>query len=462
MDTAINKIKTSKRSTFFALAMLLLTNFLLSATLMGASKHAIREQMNQRMLDIANTAAYMLNGDELGTLTADDEGTEPYKRVYDTLSIFQNNIQLDYIYSVRDMGDGTFTYIIDPDDDPAEFGSLIETTKALVKASQGTPSVDSKAYSDEWGTFYSAYSPVYDSKGNIAGIVGVDFNAEWYDGKLNSNKLAAVIITASALLISLLISMLMMRQNKRRFAAMMKTISELDEATARLDKTILSRTRKTSEPHSANEKAVLKAITDGEEAKKSASNEYEELSLSLTSVYGKLKNYLDYIDSEIYTDPVTRAGNKAAYTLHLEKLGKDIEAGTAQFSVAFFDVNGIKKVYVKKGYEAGDELMSECARIIKKIFGKHPVYHITGDEFIVITDGNSMLDMEILLAKFDNEIKRYSSDKDDEHKLSVARGAAVYKPKRSSGYREVFAEAKVKCDENKAEYYERKSKTNKE
>ena len=163
------KIKTSKRNTIIALVLLLVTNVLLSLTLMHMSKRALREQMNQRMLDVANTAAYMLNGDELSEMTAEDEGTEPYNRALETLRAFQKNIQLDYIYGIKDMGDGTFTFTIDPDeDDPGEFGSQIETTEALIKASRGTPSVDLIAYEDRWGRFYSAYSPVYDSDGNIA------------------------------------------------------------------------------------------------------------------------------------------------------------------------------------------------------------------------------------------------------------------------------------------------------
>ena len=457
MDTNEKKIKTSKRNSILALALLLLTNVLLSIVLTGMFKHVLREQINQRMLDIANTAAYMLDGDELGTLTAEDEGTEPYNRALETLRAFQDNIQLDYIYGIRDMGDGTFTFTIDPaEEDPGEFGALIETTDALVKASQGTPGVDIESYSDEWGRFYSAYSPVYDSNGNITGIVGVDFDAEWYDGKLNSNRLIAFIITSVALLIGLCVSFAIMTQNKRRFADTMKTIGELDEATQRLDKTIIQTYEK--KLHSDEKNAALKAITEEHGTKYFVNNEYEELSHSLTAIYSKLKNYVEYIDSEIYTDPITNVGNKAAYTLHIEKLDQEIKAGTAQFSVAFFDINGLKKIYTNYGYEAGDKLMFECAKLIKKFFGNYGIYHITGDEFIVITDNGSLLDLEILLAKLDNEIRRYNTEHTEEEKLSVAKGAAVYKPNRSRDYRHVFIEAKDACDKDKAEYYERKNK----
>ncbi|MDO4863425.1 MAG: diguanylate cyclase [Ruminococcus sp.] len=460
MNTTEKRIKTNKRNTVLALAMLLLTNVLLSISLMDMSKLALREQINQRMLDIANTAAYMLDGDELAVLTAEDEGTEPYNRALDTLRSFQKNIQLDYIYGIRDMGDGTFTFTIDPDeDDPGEFGAPIETTDALVKASQGTPSVDKEAYADEWGRFYSAYSPVYDSEGNIAGIVGVDFNAEWYEGKLNSNRLVALAITAAALLIGVGVSLIMMVQNRKRFNDMMKTIGELDDATRRLDRTILQSTKGRLGLATEDGNAALKAISESEDVKRTVSSEYEELSSSLSSVYGKLKNYVEYIDSEVYTDPVTNTGNKAAYKLRVEKLGEDIKAGKARFTVAFFDINELKRIYVACGYEAGDELMFECARIIQKLFGRQDVYHIAGDEFVVISEGVSLLDTKILLARFESELKHYNSGCGDDKKLSVAKGAAAFKPNRSRDYRQVLAEAKEKCDKDKAEYYERKNKS---
>ena len=43
-------------------------------------------------------------------------------------------------------------------------------TDALYEASKGYAAADNKQYEDAWGTFYSAYSPVFDSDGKVAGI----------------------------------------------------------------------------------------------------------------------------------------------------------------------------------------------------------------------------------------------------------------------------------------------------
>ena len=50
-------------------------------------------------------------------------------------------------------------------------------------------------------------------------------------------------------------------------------------------------------------------------------------------------------------------------------------------SAAFFDINGLKKTYTHFGFEIGEKLIFECAVLLKSVFGKENVYHITGDEY---------------------------------------------------------------------------------
>jgi signal transduction histidine kinase/CheY-like chemotaxis protein len=137
------------------------------------------------MLDIANCASGSVDGDTLKRLTKDSVGNPGYQRVYNALAIFRDNIEADSVYGIREEEDGSFTFTIDPSlEDPGEFGGPVVKTDALVKASKGISAVDEKPYTDAWGTFYSAYSPVYDSAGEIVGIVALDFSKDWYEGQL--------------------------------------------------------------------------------------------------------------------------------------------------------------------------------------------------------------------------------------------------------------------------------------
>ncbi len=138
------------------------------------ARSAIRESTRQRMLDIANCAAGSIDGDVLKVIQKEDEG------------------------------DGRYTFTVDPAlEDPAEFGSDVVLTKALYNASKGKADVDKEPYTDAWGSFYSAYSPVFDSERNVAGIVAVDFSLEWYEGQ-QVEKMKSTLVSYLVILIILL------------------------------------------------------------------------------------------------------------------------------------------------------------------------------------------------------------------------------------------------------------------
>ena len=162
-----------------------MTNLLLGAVMINNSRSALKTLIQNRMLDIAKSAADMLDGDVLRDIQAEDKGTPEYSKINDTLAVFQDNIDLKYIYCIRDDGNKQFSYGLDPIlDNPADFGRPAGYTEALYTASKGVPAVDETSHVDKWGEVYSAYSPVFDSMGRVAGIVAVDFDKEWYDGKI--------------------------------------------------------------------------------------------------------------------------------------------------------------------------------------------------------------------------------------------------------------------------------------
>lgn len=159
---------------------LLATNLALGAVLIRQARSYTRTQIDERMLDVVKTAAAVLDGDTLERLTPADAGTPKYRKVLDTLTVFADNVNLDYIYCVRITGDRTFAYGIDPDPvTPEEFNAPYAYRDALLAASRGVASVDSEAATDQWGRFYSAFCPVFNSRGKVAGIVAADFNANW-------------------------------------------------------------------------------------------------------------------------------------------------------------------------------------------------------------------------------------------------------------------------------------------
>lgn len=187
------------------LAVLLSTSSFCAVSLFLA-RNGIKHSIQQRMIDIANCASGSVDGDSLRRITVNEIGSAGYRKINNTLAIFLNNIEAEYIYAVHIEEDGSFTISIDPSmEDVLEFGSQIETTDALLSASKGVTAVDDFPTTDEWGTFYSAYSPVFDSNGEVAGIIGVDFTKDWYESQINEQNrqilISFLVILSGCLLI---------------------------------------------------------------------------------------------------------------------------------------------------------------------------------------------------------------------------------------------------------------------
>ena len=394
MDNKTTKFNLSKRSFIIALALLVFSYVAMGVTLIILSKNALREQIEQRMLDVANTAAVQLNGDEVETITAEDVGSEKYVRALTLLRSFQEKIQLDYIYLIRANEDGTFSFMIDPDkDDPGEYGEEIESTEALQHAVGGVADVDKVPYSDDWGRFYSAYSPIRDSNGKVAGIVGVDFNADWYDGALSSHKAVVTILGMFVLTVGIVFA-------------------------------FFSRT----------------SVLQGENVR--YRQELEETRLREQAQEEELGSAIHLA----YTDPLTGVKNKLSYIEATERIEKGISDGTVtEFGVIVFDLNGLKTINDTLGHEEGDKYIKEGCGLICEIFCHSPVFRIGGDEFVVLLEGHDYKEREELLDRFDRQI--------DENlrkgAVVVSTGIDVFDPAQNMGYSHIFENADRRMYERK-------------
>ncbi|MBQ9493473.1 MAG: response regulator [Oscillibacter sp.] len=212
------KISVTTQAVIIISALLLVANIIFGYVLLSRSKALMKTLINDRMLDIVNTSAHMLDGDALARLTIESQGTPAYQTVYDTLRLFQENINLEFIYTIRDMGDGTFIFLVDPHPTtPAEFGQLVKVTEGLKTAARGTPAVDHEPYQDAWGKFYSAYCPVFDSAGHVAGIVAVDFRADWYETQLSNYAYTVLLFSALSLCMGGLVVFVITGRMRKQF-----------------------------------------------------------------------------------------------------------------------------------------------------------------------------------------------------------------------------------------------------
>ncbi|MBR3032884.1 MAG: hypothetical protein IKH92_07690, partial [Clostridiales bacterium] len=208
--------KLSTKIILMVEGIILISSILFGTVSVVRSRNAIRKSIQQRMLDIANSASGLVNGDTLESIDETNIGSPEYQDIYDKLAVFRDNVELEYVYSIKEISEKEFVFIMDTDPvAPGKYGDEVEYTDALAKAGTGKAAVDEKPYTDQWGEFYSAYSPVFDSEGNVAGIVVADFSADWFDGQLASQTrstiIGYVVILVFTQMVAALLLLLMVR-----------------------------------------------------------------------------------------------------------------------------------------------------------------------------------------------------------------------------------------------------------
>lgn len=138
-----------------------------------------------------------------------------------------------------------------------------------------------------------------------------------------------------------------------------------------------------------------------------------------------------------YLDSLTGLRNRRAYD-RAEEEAKNAEA----VSVAFFDLNGLKKINDEEGHYEGDRLLTDFSKDLTSLFTHENVYRISGDEFVVIVTGSASGLFESGIA----EMKRRAQDGTPAASFGTAEG-------RGADIVSLVKEAEEKMYADKAEFY---------
>ena len=425
-------------------AFLLLVNATLGFVLMTASNDALREMVEARMLDVSNTAASMIDGDLLETIEADDFYTKEYQGVMQVLTKFKDNISMQYIYCLREMDDGTFEFTIDPSvPDPAPFGYPAVVTDALKKASRGVAAVDSEPYADDWGEFYSAYTPVFNSNHEVAGIVTVDFSVEWYEKQMKSQIKLIATITVLSLSCGAFIVFIVVSQYRKRFDALYGDLNELSDGIETLAGEI------SPDGKSMGEDLLSKASTD--ERRSRSEDDFKRLSDKIRSLQDYMRVQINYVQGKAYRDGLTGLENRTAYFEYVELLEEQIKDGSAKFTVGMFDINGLKNINDVQGHEMGDRVIKKAAEILKTAFKGERIFRIGGDEFVVVSEKTGS-EVDDCMKCYDAVFAALNNDPD--FTLAMSKGCAHFDKATDHAYQDTFARADKAMYEDKRAYYE--------
>ncbi len=187
---------------------------------------------------------------------------------------------------------------------------------------------------------------------------------------------------------------------------------------------------------------------------RATTEELAEANSKLESANSKLAEANRRLSEIAITDALTGIGNKAAYFDHIRELDAQIATGEAVFSVAVFDLNGLKAINDSHGHECGDIAIKDTARVLISVFGRENLYRIGGDEFIAVMNGTTKDEMEHLFSLVELAlIEENKTEKAYKTPLSLSKGCSAYQAERDTEYREAFRRADDAMYADKAEYY---------
>ena len=220
---------TSPRAIFWqcvlvgALAFAMLSG--ISGLIYSLSKDALITEIRDGLARTARIAAASVDGDahKLFTNVTQEQTPEYQAAIRPLRDIIGADPQIAFAYSAI-LQSGNVYFVLDAtpppatgqdDDSVAIMEQYTPPPPDLILALNGQrPTVTIEPYTDKWGTFISAYAPIYDSQKNFIGAVGVDLKIDNYQRRLGAIQRVSYLASAISFFVSLLVGFVLFWQRK--------------------------------------------------------------------------------------------------------------------------------------------------------------------------------------------------------------------------------------------------------
>lgn len=138
-----------------------------------------------------------------------------------------------------------------------------------------------------------------------------------------------------------------------------------------------------------------------------------------------------------FTDQMTGMKNRTCFNNEFEEFSQKPD----DIAIIDFDLNNLKHINDNYGHSSGDKYISGSARIISEIFANiGSCYRVGGDEFVVIIDNSSNIDIVYYLAMLESSIDSFNRENKG-FKMQIAYGTAVYDPETDKSLEDTYNRA---------------------
>lgn len=142
-----------------------------------------RQDLRQRLMNIAELAALQQDGDKFEKITSEDDPLYEEFRLQN-LEIRKIDPEIAFVYTMRKDDQGIY-FVVDAGEpgeiDISRYGERYFDASPTLQEnfdSLEAAIADQEIYTDTYGSFLSAYAPIRNSKGERVGAIGVDIRAD--------------------------------------------------------------------------------------------------------------------------------------------------------------------------------------------------------------------------------------------------------------------------------------------
>ncbi len=404
MKNKVRKIRLSTKITLAVIITTLMVELMIGGFSIMKAKKDMMEISVSHTRDVAMMAASFVDGDMLNELMPGDEDTPEYAAVLSQLDSFLvDNSDIAFIYTMRKR-DGVLEFVVDADqEDGAAIGEEYETYDVIDKALEGNAVVDEEVTTDEWGSVYSGFAPIYDSKGNIAGIVGVDCSVDTINARVADMGRTILIIGITAFVIAILAAFAVGRFMTRNIMLIQGKMDEMAKSGGDLTRSIDLKSGDELEnvAGSFNEfldklKDIMLAVSETEDQLLDyshqtdqqiafASDELVQMSQALSSMSSVMEDSLE--DARQVTSAAMDA-KKLSYDLHessLESADRASESGQRAMQA-----RNECRLAQQKAQDALDQITGSLAVQIENSQKIHEIEKLT-DQIVAISNQTQLL-----------------------------------------------------------------------
>ncbi len=235
----VRKVSISTKLLLLITGVSILCTVALGGIIYSKLKVTFIERFKLNALELASCAASTIDGDKLEKIEVGSENTPEYAEIYNELSIYRDNSSIKYIYTMKGLDDGSIVFLIDTDEEaPADIYEEYESLDEIWVALGGEDSAADEFTVDEWGTYFSSYSPVYNSEGQVAGVVGVDIGAEWIDEQLSVIRNTMIIIGVIVIIFGTICAIVISRSIRKNLNKLNEKVMDLNSGNGDLTKEV--------------------------------------------------------------------------------------------------------------------------------------------------------------------------------------------------------------------------------